>query len=198
MKTRLMIACTGLPLILQAPATMGFPDELAAVPAAACQQIHLTAPASSLVTDACFDTELAAVHHAVALYNPTSIEQDREFMGVIFQQTVAGQPRFGYTVARGEPGQDQITIRARLPAGSRKTAFWHTHGADHWSRRYFSATDTQLARQWGLPFYLATAQGELRVFHPEDRTMNRREALLAGLGDEIGASAGRLVRAAVG
>ncbi len=136
------------------------------------------------------DAVLGASRH----YNPQSIREDREFMGAIFQQNINGESRFGYTIGSGDPHRDRITVRFRLPQGSKMVAIWHTHGSAHWSRRYFSSTDTRLAETIGLPVYLANGQGELRVFEPGERRLSHMQARRLGLGDQAGSAKGELLR----
>jgi hypothetical protein len=93
----------------------------------------------------------------------------------------------------GEPGKDSVTVSFSLPVNSTLLAFWHTHGADHWSRNYFSQVDTQLANEWGVPFYLATAQGKLRVYMPGDPMLGRLQARRLGLGNQTGYASGRVL-----
>ncbi len=93
-----------------------------------------------------------------------SIRQDVEYVGAVFR-TAEGSIRF--TQGRGRPGQDQVTFRIRAPGDARLIGFWHTHGADGFARTVFSRTDAELVRVYGLPFYLITPDGEIRVLRPE-------------------------------
>ncbi|OFE12111.1 hypothetical protein PHACT_02350 [Pseudohongiella acticola] len=140
-----------------------------------------------------YHTELAAVRAAVKVYNPTSVARDIEFMGGIYLQEINGQLLYGYTVGAGVSGQDHVTVSFRLPEHSRLVAFWHTHGAQHWTRDYFSRTDTELANEWGIPFYLMNAENELRVYEPGDRVIGRVQARRMGLGDQGGVARGQLL-----
>ncbi|ALO45959.1 DUF4329 domain-containing protein [Pseudohongiella spirulinae] len=153
----------------------------------------LASSESSITVTAQFESELQAVQHASNLYNPASVREDREFMGVIFRRAAHAGFLFGYTVGAGQSGQDTVTVRARIPQGSEIVAFWHTHGAEHWTRQYFSPEDTELAREWGLPFYMAAADGHLRVYRPEQRPLSKRQAMRLGLGPMQGSSQGELV-----
>ncbi|MGM0633207.1 MAG: DUF4329 domain-containing protein [Pseudomonadota bacterium] len=134
-----------------------------------------------------------AVVEATRRHNPESVREDREYLGGVYEQSVDGTPRYGYTVAAGHAHRDEITVSIRLPRGARLVAIWHTHGAYHWSRQYFSATDTSLAAETDLPVYLATPEGELRVFHPGDRVLGRVQARRLGLGNHGGAARGQLL-----
>ncbi len=159
--------------------------------------LRLTAISSSgsVVLAAQFDSELAAVLDAVTIYNPVSIRNDVEYLGAVYKQSLGGQVRYGYTVGMGEPGKDSVTVSVSLPVDSTLLAFWHTHGAGHWTRNYFSDVDTQLANDWGVPFYLATPQGDLRVYKPGDPVMGRLQARRLGLGNQSGYASGRVVSA---
>lgn len=140
-----------------------------------------------------FHSELAAVQDAVSIYNPTSVARDIEFMGGIYLQEINGELVYGYTVGAGSAGHDEVSVSIRLPKYSRLVAFWHTHGAQHWTRRYFSATDTRLANEWGVPFYLMNAEGELRVYRPGDPVMGKLQTRRMGLSDSGGVAEGRLL-----
>ncbi len=136
-----------------------------------------------------YDSEVATVIAASEMYNPLSIAEDREYMGAILQ---CGQGYY-YTAAPGVAGQDQITVRVSVPAGSHIVAFWHTHGAAALDRQYFSEVDTALALSWNKPFYLADYTGALKVFAPGDKLMSLRKASRLGLPARNGFSRGRLV-----
>lgn len=116
----------------------------------------------SLLTSTEFDSIHQAVVAAANQYNPISVDEDREFLGAIV--LLDGQYRF--TVGNGARGQDTVSLRLMLPPTAKVVAFWHTHGDAAPNRRYFSATDAALAKQWQLPFYLADYTGALRVFDP--------------------------------
>lgn len=149
--------------------------------------------ADGITVKAQFQSELQAVEHASNLYNPASVREDREYMGVVFSQNLDARVLYGYTVGAGQSGHDTVSVRARIPAGSKIVAFWHTHGAEHWTRQYFSPTDTSLAKEWGVPFYMAAADGRLRVYRPEQRTLSQRQAMMLGLGPLRGSSRGEVL-----
>ena len=137
-----------------------------------------------------YNNEIEAVVAASDEYNPRSIEEDREYMGAILYS----HGRYSYTVEGGEVGQDQITVRIRVPAGSSIAAFWHTHGAAANDRSYFSEVDTTLATEWNKPFYLADYTGVLKVFNPGDKLMSQAKARRLGLPERNGFSKGRRVQ----
>ena len=97
-----------------------------------------------------FSSELEAVTHAMNNYNPFSVAEDREYIGAIYQLP---EGNFIYSVAPGEIGSDLVKARIPKLKGARIIAFWHTHGGAHWSRRFFSDTDTSLVKQYHLDEY---------------------------------------------
>jgi len=137
-----------------------------------------------------FGTALAAVVAASDFYNPRSIAEDREYMGAVLYR----DGHYYYTAGAGLRGQDRITVRVPVPKGSDIIAFWHTHGAPRWERRFFSGVDTDLATSWKTPFYLADYTGTLRVFSPGDSTLSRQGARRLGLPPKRGFARGRIVR----
>lgn len=140
-------------------------------------------------TDGQFNNIATAAFAAGERYNTLSIREDREYMGGI----LSNGESFSYTVTRGKKGQDRVTARIRIPSGSRLVAFWHTHGAYHDSRKYFSDVDTELVESYGLPFYLIDPDGYLWVFSPGDRTLTASQSKRYGLGAGTGYAKGKFV-----
>lgn len=143
---------------------------------------------------ATFESVVDAVLDASRRHNPQSMREDQELIGTVFQQCIDGKLRFGYTVGAGEIHRDRVLVRLRIPQDSQMVATWRTHGSKHWSQRYFSSADTELATTTRLPVYLVTGQGELRVFQPGDRRLGNMQARRLGLGNEPRAAKGKLVR----
>ncbi len=136
-----------------------------------------------------FASERHAVEAAVARFNPHSIREDREYLGAIIALPNADEsdddrPVYRYLVARGKPGQDRVRIQLPMPKGAEIVAFWHTHGAHGPHRHLFSGSDTRLVRKTGKPFYLADANGDLRVYRPGHKLLS------AGLRHRMGLTAG--------
>lgn len=146
------------------------------------------------VDEARFISESAAAIAAANQYNPTSIAQDREFMGAIYQC----QDGFRFSVAAGEVGAGNVTVTLRRPTDCVTTALWHTHGAAHHHHKYFSDIDTRLVQRTGLPFYMADYTGSLRLYSPGDRTLSVTKARRLGLGGSNQYAEGKLVRDNVG
>ena len=133
-----------------------------------------------------FKSELAAVHAASNLYNPRSIQEDREYMGVILNE--AGN--FRYTVTPGVRAADGVSIRVPGEDWENVVAIWHTHGAEQSRYQYFSDTDTDLVNSLGKPLYLADYTGKLKVFRAGDGTMGSFRARRLGLPSRAGYAAG--------
>ncbi|WP_281685531.1 DUF4329 domain-containing protein [Thalassobaculum salexigens] len=136
-----------------------------------------------------FDSALAAVQHAADTYHQASVAADREYIGAIFR---FGQD-YGYTVARGMPGANTVSVSLRLPEGAELVAFWHTHGAPALERRYFSSTDVALVDQYGVPFYLVDPRGILRVYRPGAPRLSAMVAERRGLPRRPGYAVGERV-----
>lgn len=137
-----------------------------------------------------FPTELEAVIAAVAIFNPASIREDREYLGGILE---SGR-HYYYTVSPGTRGADRVSARIRLLPAYTVVAFWHTHGAAAPERRYFSEIDTELVRNSDRPFYLGDPTGLLKVYSPGDSTLSAGRAHMLGLPRRSGYAAGTTVR----
>lgn len=137
-----------------------------------------------------YSTPLAALLAAANRYNPRSIAEDREFLGMILQ--IDG--RYYYTVAEGIAGANSIA--AEVPTAKNDTlvlALWHTHGGAGEHRQYFSPTDTKMANRLQLPFFLADYTGQLKVYRPNAPTLFPFQAKRLGLQERRGAAIGELV-----
>lgn len=162
----------------QTPASKSFPFRAAKLP-------------SAKVENQVFQSELDAVKHAMNTYNPPSIREDREYIGAIYQ--LNNGDGFFYSVAPGVIGQDKVSAGIPRLKSAKIVAFWHTHGAHHWNRKYFSEVDSKLVKQWDRPFYLGTAEGHLRILTPSHKVMSLRQAQSAGLGRRVGFAVGELI-----
>ena len=100
-----------------------------------------------------------------------STQRDIEYVGAVLK-TPEGLYQFTY--GRGLPGQDRVSFSVRRPLNLELVGFWHTHGASGAARAFFSPTDAELVRQTGLPFYLITPAGEIRVLKPDHVAAPRR------------------------
>ncbi|WP_062265435.1 DUF4329 domain-containing protein [Endozoicomonas arenosclerae] len=143
-----------------------------------------------------FSTEVEAVASACNIYNPTSIEKDREYIGAVLKHKTNNS--YHYTVAAGESGEDRINAEIVFPKEYEVIAFWHTHGAGKGSRHYFSRYDTALVQQWNKPFYLSDSSGYLKVFQPGDRILSSYQARKIGLGSAKGSARGKKVKDGAG
>lgn len=106
------------------------------------------------------EAALQLAHHRIGA---ASIEDDTEYIGVIWK----GQQGLSITVARGCTHSDDFEFRLRQKPGHRIVALWHTHGAPGPFRRMFSPADGHTVRHTGLTSYLLTANGRVKVLHPE-------------------------------
>jgi hypothetical protein len=140
-----------------------------------------------------FESHLEASTAASNRFNPRSILEDREYVGVILKHEGV-DPYYLYTVSRSETHADIVPFRIVVPQGYELAAFWHTHGAEHWSRVYFSSQDTSLSKRWNVPIYLATHKGALQVFNPESATRSSRWAKQRGFGNINGIAKGQWMK----
>lgn len=136
-----------------------------------------------------FLSEQAAVIAAANKYNPLSINEDREYMGAIYE-TKEG---FRFTVNRGTKGSSRIRISLPEADFESVVAFWHTHGNANPSRRYFSDVDTHTAAKYDRPFYLADYTGYLKVYEPGDPLISQVAARRLGLPAVRGYATGQQV-----
>lgn len=137
-----------------------------------------------------------AVINASNRVNPQSIAEDCEFIGLVLFNPRAADKNypFTYTVSKGEPGKNQVSGRFLKPKYMKVVALWHTHGAEHWTRKYFSDVDTEIANSMGVPFYMADYKGTLRVYMPGARTFSPIQARGMGLGAHRGYAKGQVVK----
>lgn len=111
-----------------------------------------------------FAGELEAVIMAANNYNPTSIKEDREFIGGIFADNT--KSLFYYSAKAGQIGANQITATLTYPSHLTLVAIWHTHGKGEGFRHLFSEQDFKLAKQLQVPIYLADSSGFLKKYSP--------------------------------
>jgi len=126
--------------------------------------------ALSSVHKAVFASELAAVEHASRMYNDTSKKLDVEYMGAVLKSPSGS---YIYTVSSGDPGDHRIALKIRIPKGYEVVSFWHTHGAERYTSKYFSDVDTGLANATRKPIYMVDNYDTLRVYKPGAPTMPR-------------------------
>lgn len=137
-----------------------------------------------------FISELEAVTAATNIYNPISIRNDKEYMGMIYRSG----DYYGFTVTAGKSGTGYSSIQITRKELATGVAFWHTHGKPARAHRYFSPTDTALVNRYQLPFYLADYTGYLKIFRPGDHTLSSMISGRLGLRMEAGFATGDVVR----
>jgi hypothetical protein len=137
-----------------------------------------------------FDSEIDAVYAATNIYNPLSIDKDKEYLGAILER----DGRFYYTVDAGGRAEDTVEIRIRIPTWYSIVAFWHTHGAPAYKRLFFSATDQRLVSYYNKPFYLADYTGSLKVLLPDAGISKLETAINTVPRSRNGFLQGKLVR----
>lgn len=113
-----------------------------------------------------YDTPEDAAAAASGIFNPYSIEQDREVGGGIIRQP-NGKYRYTYTL--GNQRQGTVSMRIGKRPDEELVAMWHTHGAQGSFRQYFSPRDLQTATETGVPMYMTDHNGALRYVKPGTR-----------------------------
>ncbi len=136
-----------------------------------------------------FDSAEEAALAAVNTWNPTSIAEDREFIGTILES----EHGFQYSVHAGKANQGDVKATVRVGGRETLVAMWHTHGNHGHGRHIFSPTDYKVVKQLNVPFYMSNSHGELRILNPEARTLRPAMARALGLGYIRNASYGEVV-----
>lgn len=101
----------------------------------------------------------AAVDVLSISYHQRSIREDREYIAAILEENGV----YRVMVQAGSPGKDKVSMKIRLKKSQALVALWHTHGAPGRMREWYSATDSKTVRTTGVPFYLTTPRGKIKV-----------------------------------
>jgi hypothetical protein len=120
-----------------------------------------------------FNTELDAVKALSSCYLARSVQEDREFIAVLFETEDGIKVR----ISDGEKRTGTASISFPRSLRDDLVALWHTHGAPAPGRNLFSPQDTAIAHQLGVPFYLSDPQGVIRVYQPEGEPPRSRPRL---------------------
>ena len=119
------------------------------------------------MTDDVYPSEVNAVTGAMETFLQRSTRENREYIGGIYE-TGSG---YAFSVAPGRKGKYEA--QARMASAS-LVALWHTHAnVDKSSgsqilRNMFSTTDVELVEETGLPLYLITQNGTIKIYRPGD------------------------------
>jgi hypothetical protein len=115
---------------------------------------------TELLDNYIFASEIEAVKAMKQHCMGESSRDNAEHVGAILQSE---DGRFMVTHGQANPGQESVTFSVRRPPSLKIVALWHTHGAPGRRTERFSITDGQAVRQIGLPFYLITPKGKIKV-----------------------------------
>lgn len=129
---------------------------------AACQTSAID-DAAIPVPNQPFPDQQAALACAAQYALAASVTGDREYGGVLLRY---GEGHVRLTLSAAPAHSDRIRIRIPADNEGQPVALWHTHGAPGPGRDWFSADDVGVVRETGLPFYLITPSGTLRVIEP--------------------------------
>ncbi len=93
-------------------------------------------------------------------YHRRSILQDREYAAAIFEENGV----YRVTVQKERRGaRHKVIMKIRRKKSQTLVAVWHTHGAPGQMQEVFSATDSRTVTTTGVPMYLTTPLGKLKV-----------------------------------
>ena len=93
-------------------------------------------------------------------YHLRSILTDREYAAVIFEENGV----YRVTVQKERRGmRHKVIMKIRLKKSQTLVAVWHTHGAPGHMQELFSPTDSRTVTTTGVPMYLTTPRGKLKV-----------------------------------
>ncbi len=123
-----------------------------------------------------FTTELEAVIAMKQAFLDESIRTNAEHVGAILK-TAKG--RFLVTHGQGEPDQESLQFSVGRTASEKIVAFWHTHGAPGRRTERFSIEDGETVRNTGIPFYLISPRGQIKVLEVAEKRQSSRHASLA-------------------
>lgn len=121
-------------------------------------------------TTARYDTVEEAVTAAAGIFNPFSIESDREIGGGIVQDK---QGKFYFTYTLGDPGKGAVKMRIRKPKSHNLVGIWHSHGKHNTGRSFFSKGDVKSARKLGVDSFMVDGEGTVRMLSKDNNGMQR-------------------------
>ncbi len=132
-----------------------------------------------------FDTQHDAAKAALKAINETSIKEDVEYSGVIFEME---DGTFGYTIARTDGlshAVNTMAAKGMVPKGAKITANYHTHGDftsmrsnNSFSKEYVDRKtgqikgDLGLARRRKMDAYLAGYSNRVKYFSYADNKVS--------------------------
>ncbi len=119
--------------------------------------------------DARFKTAEEAAAHAAALFNPLSIQDDKEFGGFILKD----RDGYYFNYAIGEKGAGRVAFNKNRPLGHQHVGIWHSHGGPGHAREFFSEGDHEVATRLNLPSYMVDDKGNLRKLDPKTAKTER-------------------------
>jgi hypothetical protein len=115
-----------------------------------------------------YESVKAAGIGAEQTYNPASKSMNKEFNGNIYENG-QGKCCFIQTPNIGTESTSAPPDVSTLPSGATRVATFHTHGADShgvYDDEHFSPADIRNTGTRGVPFFLGTPQGVIRMYDP--------------------------------
>jgi hypothetical protein len=134
---------------------------------------------SATLADKRFPTADAAAKWAASVFNPASIEDDREFGGAIYHDPENNDYYVTYNPAEQGKGTI-IAAREKGKTSHKVAAHWHTHGKPIRGAERMSQQDMQSALANGVPMYMADGSGRISKFTPgEDNYRGKAQKMPA-------------------
>ncbi len=115
---------------------------------------------TELLDSRVFNSEIEAVEAMKEHCLAESRREDAEHMGAILKTS---EGSYLVTHGKGEQGQTKATFAILRPPSTKIVALWHTHGAAGRKTERFSVQDGDTVLESGLPFYLITPKGEIKM-----------------------------------
>jgi hypothetical protein len=111
-----------------------------------------------------FPTQDAAAIDAIDFTMKKSSREDREYGGFIYNDSTG---RFSYTSPQhGDQRSMDVNTFKCPPAGTNKTAIYHTHPGSGYNVPYFSTDDYLVSNIHRLDIYLGTESGLIKEWDP--------------------------------
>jgi|GEM_PF-3125426 len=146
----------------------GASDEDALLGAKARRQAQQQKPTAAPAPTTQYKSVKAAGIGAEQTYNPASKSINKEFNGNIYENG-QGKCCFIQTPNIGTESTSAPPDVSTLPSGATRVATFHTHGADShgvYDDEHFSPADIRNTGTRGVPFFLGTPQGVIRMYDP--------------------------------
>lgn len=111
----------------------------------------------------------SAAREVIEQFNPKSVAEGREYGGALYRQAGSRKTQYVKTPNVQPPGRGtgHVSTKQAIPEGAVEAGRWHTHGrTENYTDEDFSNDDLRLAHARGLPSWLGTPKGAVKVAIP--------------------------------